>query len=42
MRFIADPRILEIVESDPEEIFDPDGEIIAELIERSMRSKLVS
>ena len=37
--FIADPRILEIVESDPEEIFDPKGEVIAELIERSIAVK---
>ena len=37
--FIADPRILEIIESDPEAIFDPSSEVIAELIERSIAVK---
>lgn len=37
--FIADPRILEIIESDPEAIFDPNSEVIAELIEHSIAVK---
>ena len=37
--FIADPRILELIESDPEAARRPDGPLTAELIERSVRVK---
>ncbi|WP_018333669.1 3-dehydroquinate synthase [Actinomycetospora chiangmaiensis] len=37
--FIADPRILELVEADPKAAVDPDGDVIAELVTRSVRVK---
>ncbi len=37
--FIADPRILELVEGDPAGASDPDGSHLAELVERSVRVK---
>lgn len=37
--FIADPRILELVESDPEAVKDPAGEVVRELVERSIAVK---
>jgi len=37
--FIADPRILDLVEADPEAARGPDGPHTAELIERSIRVK---
>ncbi|WP_299165760.1 3-dehydroquinate synthase [uncultured Arthrobacter sp.] len=37
--FIADPRILELVESNPEGVKDPAGEVVRELVERSIAVK---
>ncbi|NJQ01523.1 3-dehydroquinate synthase [Streptomyces zingiberis] len=37
--FIADPAILDLVESDPDEARRPDGRFTAELVERSVRVK---
>ncbi|SEE06480.1 3-dehydroquinate synthase [Ruania alba] len=37
--FIADPRILELVESDPEAALVPDGPVLTELVERAVRVK---
>lgn len=37
--FIADPVILELIESDPEAALDPKGEVIAELVRRSVQVK---
>jgi 3-dehydroquinate synthase len=37
--FIADPRILELVEADPEAAVDPAGDVLAELVSRSIRVK---
>lgn len=37
--FIADPRILELVESNPEAVKDPAGEVVRELVERSIAVK---
>jgi len=37
--FIADPRILELIEADPVAAVDPTGETIAELVRRSIRVK---
>ncbi|NEE04031.1 3-dehydroquinate synthase [Phytoactinopolyspora halotolerans] len=37
--FIADPRILEIIEADPEAAAKPDGPHVRELVERSVRVK---
>lgn len=37
--FIADPRILEIIEADPEAALDPGGGTIVELIRRSVQVK---
>lgn len=37
--FIADPRTLEIIEADPAAAVDPEGPILAELVERSVRVK---
>ena len=37
--FIADTRILELVESDPEAATDPEGAMLPELVERSVRVK---
>ena len=37
--FIADPRILELVEADPAAATDPDGAVLRELVERSVRVK---
>jgi 3-dehydroquinate synthase len=37
--FIADPRILELIEPDPVAAVDPSGEILAELIQRSIQVK---
>ncbi|MGL5866028.1 MAG: 3-dehydroquinate synthase [Dermatophilaceae bacterium] len=37
--FIADPRILELVEADPEAALDPGGAVLRELVERSVRVK---
>ncbi|MFC5066163.1 3-dehydroquinate synthase [Actinomycetospora atypica] len=37
--FIADPRILELVEADPEAAVDPAGPVIDELVARSVRVK---
>src|SRR6266536_2092365 len=37
--FIADPRILELIEGDPAAAADPGGPVLAELIERAVRVK---
>ncbi|MEJ2870181.1 3-dehydroquinate synthase [Actinomycetospora sp. OC33-EN08] len=37
--FIADPRILELVEADPAAAVDPGGDVLAELVTRSVRVK---
>ncbi len=37
--FIADPRIIELVESDPAAAADPDGPVLRELVERAIRVK---
>ncbi|MGI3784414.1 MAG: 3-dehydroquinate synthase, partial [Janthinobacterium lividum] len=37
--FIADPRILELVEQEPEATLDPDSGVLRELVERSIRVK---
>jgi 3-dehydroquinate synthase len=37
--FIADPRILELVEADPKAALDPDGEVLAELVRRKIQIK---
>ncbi|WP_374273683.1 3-dehydroquinate synthase [Actinoplanes sp. M2I2] len=37
--FIADPGILELIESDPEAAADPDGPVLRELVERAIRVK---
>ena len=37
--FVADPAILELVESEPGAAVDPAGELLAELIERAVRVK---
>nr|WP_231956760.1 MULTISPECIES: 3-dehydroquinate synthase [unclassified Actinoplanes] len=37
--FIADPRILELIEADPDAALDPRGEVLRELIERKIRVK---
>ncbi|SDY35894.1 3-dehydroquinate synthase [Amycolatopsis xylanica] len=37
--FIADPRILELVEADPKAAVDPAGEVLAELVRRSIQVK---
>lgn len=37
--FIADPRILELVEADPKVVVDPVGDVLAELVRRSIQVK---
>ncbi|WP_132125097.1 3-dehydroquinate synthase [Actinocrispum wychmicini] len=37
--FIADPRILELIENDPKAALDPDGDVIAELVRRKIQVK---
>jgi 3-dehydroquinate synthase len=37
--FIADPRILELVEADPKAALDPDGDVLAELVRRKVQVK---
>jgi len=37
--FIADPRILELIEADPAAALDPRGEVLPELVERAVRVK---
>ncbi|HWM03097.1 MAG TPA: 3-dehydroquinate synthase [Actinophytocola sp.] len=37
--FIADPRILELVEVDPRAALDPDGDVLAELVRRKIQVK---
>ena len=37
--FIADPRILELIEQDPEAAVDPAGEVLGELIRRAIQVK---
>lgn len=37
--FIADPRILELVEADPKAAIDPDGDVLAELVRRKIQVK---
>ncbi|HEY4020030.1 MAG TPA: 3-dehydroquinate synthase, partial [Pseudonocardiaceae bacterium] len=37
--FIADPRILELVEADPAAAIDPTGDVLGELVVRSIRMK---
>ena len=37
--FIADPRILDLVEADPAAATDPAGDVLRELVERSVRVK---
>jgi 3-dehydroquinate synthase len=37
--FIADPRILEVVEADPKVALDPDGDVLAELVRRKIQVK---
>ncbi|MEU4558207.1 3-dehydroquinate synthase [Actinoplanes sp. NPDC023936] len=37
--FIADPRILELIEADPARALDPRGDVLRELIERKIRVK---
>jgi 3-dehydroquinate synthase len=37
--FIADPRILELIEADPKAALDPDGDVLAELVRRKIQVK---
>ncbi|MCA1281229.1 3-dehydroquinate synthase [Saccharopolyspora sp. 7B] len=37
--FIADPRILELIEQDPDAALDPTGEVLGELVRRSIQVK---
>ncbi|MGW7536724.1 3-dehydroquinate synthase [Amycolatopsis sp. NPDC054798] len=37
--FIADPRILELIEADPVQALDPAGDVLAELVRRSIQVK---
>ncbi|WP_033291663.1 3-dehydroquinate synthase [Amycolatopsis jejuensis] len=37
--FIADPRILELIEADPQQAVDPTGDVLAELVRRSIQVK---
>ncbi|GAB3879650.1 3-dehydroquinate synthase [Kibdelosporangium lantanae] len=37
--FIADPRILELVEADPKAALDPEGDVLAELVTRKIQIK---
>ncbi|MET8996635.1 3-dehydroquinate synthase [Amycolatopsis sp. NPDC004169] len=37
--FIADPRILELIEADPAAALDPAGDVLAELVRRSIQVK---
>jgi 3-dehydroquinate synthase len=37
--FIADPRILELIEADPQEALNPEGDAIAELVARKIQVK---
>jgi 3-dehydroquinate synthase len=37
--FIADPAILDLIEADPDAALDPDGAVLAELVERSVAVK---
>ncbi|MEV6301739.1 3-dehydroquinate synthase [Actinoplanes sp. NPDC051861] len=37
--FIADPRILELIEADPDAARDPRGDVLRELVERKIRVK---
>jgi 3-dehydroquinate synthase len=37
--FIADPRILELVEADPKAAVDPEGDVLAELVARKIQIK---
>lgn len=37
--FIADPRILELIEADPAAAVDPTGDVLAELVRRSIQVK---
>jgi 3-dehydroquinate synthase len=37
--FLADPRILELIEADPKAAVDPTGEVIGELVTRAVRYK---
>lgn len=37
--FIADPRILELIEADPQAAVDPAGSVIGELVQRSVQVK---
>jgi len=37
--FVGDPQVLELVEADPVSALDPDGEVLPELVERSVRFK---
>ncbi|HEY8373845.1 MAG TPA: 3-dehydroquinate synthase [Pseudonocardiaceae bacterium] len=37
--FIADPRILELIEADPEAAVDPSGQVLAELVRRAVQVK---
>ncbi|MPZ82253.1 MAG: 3-dehydroquinate synthase [Actinophytocola sp.] len=37
--FIADPRILALVEADPKAALDPDGDVLAELVRRKIQVK---
>jgi 3-dehydroquinate synthase len=37
--FLADPRILELVEADPKAAVDPSGEVIGELVRRAIQYK---
>jgi 3-dehydroquinate synthase len=37
--FIADPRILELIEADPQEALNPEGDVLAELVARKIRIK---
>jgi 3-dehydroquinate synthase len=38
--FVADPRILEIVEADPQAALDPGSAVLRELVERAIRVKI--
>lgn len=37
--FIADPKILDLVEDDPKAALDPDGDVLAELVRRKVQIK---
>ncbi len=37
--FIADPRTLELIDADPTRALDPSGDVLAELVEQSVRVK---